>query len=571
MLTSKKKTPMSRDELNPPIESKPPRRPLSRLEFGLLIFLLVSGFALRAWRISSVGLDHFDEGVYVFSALGLMDTSQPHRLYPGQERFSPPVYFSLVGLFYRTIGRPSDTAPFLINAILGTLTILAVWYIGRAWFSVQAGLAAAVLLAFNEYHIALCRTALTDVAFGLFFLLALGAIVTAMKRQSVYLSVIAGLAIGLAWNTKYHGWLALPIAGVALLPLASFGRRRGIFSLRNFVLLGIMAIVALVCYFPWAMFIQSQPGGYVAFSKYQSTLISFRWLRNLWWHARMQLFLEGPLNRASILAAFLGISFLYSRKKWASTKSILIIAFLSILTLALGGSGAAAVLALLAVPLLLKKRPLFPAWLVISWLAILGFITPFYHPYARLVLPFTIATFLAAGYWVSAMIPEEQTGGDSAPKQKILAVGIVLIATLISFVIPDASNPWRSSRSVSKAALEMRSIIPPGGRTIVIGEPALAFYIHLANRPAFERIEDMAILGSLAEPVYVVTGRYASMREIRDGLKKLGDRLMYLGTFPMDPKDIRLLDDLAPREARRFRAQPDETFSLKVYRLLPKR
>jgi hypothetical protein len=123
---------------------------------------------------------------------------------------------------------------------------------------------------------------------------------------------------------------------------------------------------------------------------------------------------------------------------------------------------------------------------------------------------------------------------------------------------------------VAEAAAEMHAIIPEGSRTIVLGEPELAFYLHLSGRPAFERIEDMAVLAGLSEPVYVITGRYSAMRVIREGLDKLKDRLHYLGTFPMDPKDLRLLDDYPPLSAWRVRAHPDDTYNLKVYRLLPK-
>src|SRR5262245_32987534 len=46
---------------------------ITRMELCVVLTLLLLGFAFRIWKISSVGLDHFDEGVYVFSALGLTD------------------------------------------------------------------------------------------------------------------------------------------------------------------------------------------------------------------------------------------------------------------------------------------------------------------------------------------------------------------------------------------------------------------------------------------------------------------------------------------------------------------
>ena len=148
------------------------------------------------------------------------------------------MFFSLVGLAYYVFGGPSDIAAILINTILGTLTVGLVWWVGRSWFGPQTGIAAAALLAFSEYHIGLSRTALTDVAFGFFFLLALACVVVAFQRQSIGLSIVAGLMVGLAWNTKYHGWFALLIAGAALLPFAWYCRAPGVSQRRSFLALG---------------------------------------------------------------------------------------------------------------------------------------------------------------------------------------------------------------------------------------------------------------------------------------------------------------------------------------------
>jgi hypothetical protein len=117
----------------------------------------------------------------------------------------------------------------------------------------------------------------------------------------------------------------------------------------------------------------------------------------------------------------------------------------------------------------------------------------------------------------------------------------------------------------------MEKIIPFWERVIVVGEPSLAFYMHLANRPAFERTEDPVLFKNLETPVYLVTGVYANRAPtLREGLKKLNDRMVPLAKFPLIPKDIRVLDDFAPREARFYNTQPDDTYDLKLYRLLPK-
>ena len=543
-----------------------------KIELALLIILLLLGFTLRIWNISSVGLDHFDEGVYAFSALGLTDSNQPHRLYPGQTKISPPVFFSLVGLSYFIFGGPSDTAAILVNVLLGTLTIGLVWWIGRSWFSPQVGIGAAALLAFSEYHIGLSRTALSDVAFALFFLLALVMIVTTFQRQSISRAIIAGLTVGLAWNTKYHGWFALFIAGLALLPFAWRRRMDKSFLKRSFFLWGVMVAVAVACYLPWALYVQSQPGGYAALAKYQNSFINRHWFNNLWWQMQNQLFFEGWLSRASVPIAFLSILLVSHQRACQTLRFFLILFLLTTSTLLIGSSGTILLLTLVGIPTLLRKPVLFPGWLVLGWMTIWFFSTPVYRPYARLVLPFTIATYLVACLWISSKMngllsQEDWNIGWRPIWTAVSAVVVVIIAALM----PNPSNPWRPSRGVLEAAVAMEKIIPFWERVIVVGEPSLAFYMHLANRPAFERTEDPVLFKNLETPVYLVTGVYANRAPtLREGLKKLNDRMVPLAKFPLIPKDIRVLDDFAPREARFYNTQPDDTYDLKLYRLLPK-
>ena len=44
---------------------------ISKIELALILILTLAGFGLRVWKIQEVGLNHYDEGVYVLSALSL--------------------------------------------------------------------------------------------------------------------------------------------------------------------------------------------------------------------------------------------------------------------------------------------------------------------------------------------------------------------------------------------------------------------------------------------------------------------------------------------------------------------
>jgi 4-amino-4-deoxy-L-arabinose transferase-like glycosyltransferase len=547
---------------------------ITRLEIALVLILLTLGFILRAWRLSEVGLDHYDEGVYVFSALGMTDSSQPLRLSAEQINHSPPVYFGLVGLAYLLFGGPSDTAAIFVNVLLGTLTIPVVWWMGRTWFGRPAGIAAAALLAFSEFHIVLSRCALTDVAFAFFFLLALAAIVSALKHQSILTAILAGLMVGLAWNTKYHGWFALMISGAALFLFTWRQKGTDVSRSRYFLLWIIIALVAAACYLPWALYVQSQPGGYAALAKHQRTWLRLHWFSNLARQVRMQYYLEGTLSRLSVLAGFLCALVVSGGRLRRATLFLPILGLLLISALLFGGSGTAVLLVILAMPALLGRPVALQRWLILIWLAVWFLSTPLYNPFARLLLPFTAATYLVSGFWMSKFLDESQAEVRTIGRRCALIAAAMVIVLVVSAFLPDPSNPWRQSKSVAEAAQAMEELIPAGSRVVVVGEPTLAYYLHLADRPAFETSHDTTDrfkeVEQLQSPVYVVTGVYTDCSpDLQACMKKLGKRLTLLGTFSMHPKDLRVLDDFLPGDARRYVEDPDNTYDLRLYLCSP--
>jgi predicted membrane-bound mannosyltransferase len=128
-----------------------------RREFWLIGVLVLLGTALRLWGLSRLGLVHFDEGVYAISGLWMITPSPEAQLYAKQILFSPPLYFSLVGASYWIFGKAFDQAAILVNGIIGGATIGVVWWVTRRWLGPGAGIAAAVLVAFGDFHILYSR------------------------------------------------------------------------------------------------------------------------------------------------------------------------------------------------------------------------------------------------------------------------------------------------------------------------------------------------------------------------------------------------------------------------------
>ncbi|HEX6558750.1 MAG TPA: glycosyltransferase family 39 protein [Longimicrobiales bacterium] len=545
---------------------------LRKAEVLLVVLLMVFGLAMRVWRMSGVTLDHFDEGVYAFSALGVSDPQQPRVMYPSQEIFSPPLYFGLAGVLSRALDVTPDHALLALSILFGTLTIAAVWWLGRAGFGSAAGLSAAAIIAFNPFHIAFSRSALTDITFTFWLLCALGALVAAIERGSFRWAVLAGLATGLAWNTKYHGWFALLITGAALVPFTwRRYRERGMWQ-RPIAVWTVAAITAFLCYLPWMIYLRTRPGGYGGMARHYLGMLRTEWAHNFVRYGEMLAYFEGPASRIAMALA-IGAAVLYAAPRQVSARRLLaLLAVLGVVSLALGSAGTTLLLSLAAVPLLLKRPVPFRVWVLLAWIGLWIVAAPVYRPYARLLLPFTVATAIGAGIGLALAADWlRQPGEVPARRLQWAWLGVFLVAMiLVSFSIPTTARPWPHERGMAAVADSMTHYIPLGSRVIAVIEPTPAYYLHRAGRPGFERNGGFAVFDTLSTSAYVITGTYVRQSpRLQKRFAGLSAHFTAVGVFKVRPYDVRILDDLSPAAARRYRAHPDSTFDLHLWRFTP--
>lgn len=541
--------------MSPPDVSRPGTR-----EVWLVAALTMAALVLRAWQLQRVGLSQFDEGVYALSGLGLIDPSQPHRLFPDQQKFSPPVYFSLVALSDLLQG-PSDRAAILVNVVMGTLMVPAIWMVSRRWIGGAAAVVAAALVAFNDGHILMSRVALTDVTFALVFVVAVGAVAMALENPSRGRAISAGVLVGLSWNTKYHGWFALVIGAMAVAAKWRFERVPWV-ALRPQLRAGlVMSAVAVLCYLPWLLFIQAGSGATAGWAAYFATMLRINWVGNLLQHAHQQWLLEGLWSRMSVAIA-VALAMVVDRRLRAHGVA-------PVIGMSLGGAvlGASAVGVAAAGLVLWRLRQAggsYFLWcfgsLVVLWVVM----APLYQPYFRLLVPFTMATFILTGQVIVATAPAPAT----TTRGWVAMAGLGL-AALVGVAMPAPTSPWRSARAMADAASRIASRLAPGSPVTVIGEPPLAFYLHTAGHASFERGVTKTIEAS-SVPVNVVTGFYARRAPVLERwLADHASQLEPLGRFPVDPTDLRLIDDYGPDRALAYRARPDTMYDLVLYRYRP--
>jgi 4-amino-4-deoxy-L-arabinose transferase-like glycosyltransferase len=101
-----------------------------------------------------------------------------------------------------------------LTALLGTLTVVVVWRVGRR-LSPTAGLLAAAFLAVQPQHVRDSHVVLTDVPMTFFVALTMLASIRACETRRLTALALAGAAAGLAAATKYTGGIALVMPVVA--------------------------------------------------------------------------------------------------------------------------------------------------------------------------------------------------------------------------------------------------------------------------------------------------------------------------------------------------------------------
>ena len=527
-------------------------------DLAILIGILALAGLLRFEGLSAKGLTHFDEGAYALTAEAIGSGRGMDGWYPQQVWLAPPVFYGVSALGIRYGLDPTHATQF-IAAVFGVLGVAAIWCLGRSWSGrTDVAHAVALMLALSPHHLTFSRVGLTDTAFLFWFLVSLLVITAAERRRSLVLSAFAGLAVGVAWNTKYHGWLALVIWFCAL--LATQRKSSGTERTQALMRLGIAGLTAGLCYLPWYLHVAAQPGGYAALVEQHQ---SFLKPGNLTHNLRVQ------LESASFFATHSG---------WG---------------LALVGAGIAVALlrrrtALLAYTLLVVLSRGEPAWcvpaLVVAGLAglrsawrgrldaSLGFaflccftlLTPLYHPYARLLLPFVAALPLGASS-IATVAPGKRW-----------SAGILVVAVLLGGYAllrqPGSFLPANAAPAgLAHAAAELADELPPDVVCHVLGEPAAALGLRRAGREVrcVNGVSEVMEATPPGHSVWLLTGCYARRTgELARLRERHPEAFRLRATHNAQTGPVRWLDDHTPARLRAKNGKPEaNTYELRLFEI----
>ncbi len=515
--------------------------------------MTAAGGLLRLWSLGRLGLVHFDEGIYAMAGTWVLSPRGLAGLDPTVISYAPPGFPVLVGLAYGLFG-VSDVSAILVSIAAGTLTIPIVGWLGYRTFGRGAGAAASAFAALSGPHIAFSRMALTDCSFLLFWLLAIGQGQRFLEKPGIARAVALGLAVGVAQLFKYNGWIAgVVVALSAALWAIVRPEDRAVKRQRAVWGWGLLAaMIAAVVYWPWYRFVESH-GGYASLLAHQRGYLEGP---SSWpGHAILQLQQDRALSGGIWWLALCGFAGAISMRA----------------TLGAAASGSRSLardlLVTLSLPaLILWFSPLFGSllWMIgfiafglstatkatcvlaVGW-AVMAILTPFYHPYARLLLPFQgLSWLLLAGALAILRANLERLGEqrvrsfpDIAQSLFPIAVGLWITPLLLASSTPY----WSTARRISEL-LQTSDSLHTACRTVagdlpkdldslrLYARPPVTFYLSgvapVAPQPTLDRLlepglrKTWALLdaamvrqgGTTKERLAVTNNRWDLVREI---------------------------------------------------------
>jgi 4-amino-4-deoxy-L-arabinose transferase-like glycosyltransferase len=479
----------------------------SRREALVILALTLLGAGLRFWSFGDLGLTHFDEGIYALAGLWSVSRGGLASLDPTLIPYAPPGYPILVGLSYLVFG-VADVSAIVVATGCAVATIPVAGWLGRRTFGPGAGAEASAFAAMSMAHVAFSRKALTDAPFLLAWLLALGLGQRFLEAPRLGRAVAMGVAVGLAQNLKYNGWLAGAIIILtALLGLIVRREDRHVGSIARTFGFGLIgAAVAALAYGPWYGFVERQEGGYAGLVRHHRGYLGgiSSWYPHWEQQIAQVAALSGGLfwNFGTWCVAWLGcalsangLALVVPGTRWGWTRFRL-----GLLAGATALAGIASLpwwAGLIALPwLLIEARPA-PRLVGVSWLY-MSILTPFYYPYARLWLPLHAAGWLILAWAIVRLGPfarEVRVFPDESPVCDVWALrrpkawALALFACLVlahefGRVPPKAIPLARFFRPTTffrnlTADLVKSSIFPPseGIGVRVLARRALVFYL----------------------------------------------------------------------------------------------
>ncbi len=236
-----------------------------------LVVVVALAFFLRTYDLQNYPPGLFpDEAVNGEDAISILHGDI--RPFYSRNNGREGLFFYLQALLIKTFGI-GVWQMHLASAIVGTLTVLAIYFATSAYFGRLAGLLAALFLATSSWHLTLSRTGFRAILVPLFlalFTACTGFAISAVKEKRIRASYIYAAFAGIFFSTGFYTYIAYrAIIGVilgivVLLLLAALHPKIGFPHIRRYGKQTLLAVVmAAIVLLPLVLYFVQHPDEFI--------------------------------------------------------------------------------------------------------------------------------------------------------------------------------------------------------------------------------------------------------------------------------------------------------------------
>ena len=222
--------------------------------WNVILIIIILSAALFLPFLGSVPLFDWDENIFAESAREMLVTGNFYKIQSNYQPFEekPPFFFWLQAMSMSLFGESAFAARFP-NAIVGAVTLVLIYLLGRKYFCNRFGIYWSLAYMGSVLPHFYFRTALIDPAFNLFIfsgIFTLGLLVSTNKElrwKRDRKALLAGMLIGLAILTK--GPVAFLIVMLTALGVSLYKKSLKLVNFREIVLFAIPMLLVTSAWF----------------------------------------------------------------------------------------------------------------------------------------------------------------------------------------------------------------------------------------------------------------------------------------------------------------------------------
>ena len=242
----------------------------------LLTFLAVVGIVLLAFVFRFYDIQNYPAGLFPDEAANgedaLLILDGDYRPFYPRGNGREGLYFFLEAFSIGWLGI-GVWQLHAVSAVVGVMTVLAMYFATRVWFGRMAGILAALFLATSHWHVTLSRTGFRAILIPLFvalFTASVGYTIRSVKREKKLLSFVMAALAGASFAGGFYTYIAYRVMiGVVvgifgLLLLAAVHPKIGFPHFKRYGWQLVVSVLAVLLVFaPLGWFFVQQPDDFV--------------------------------------------------------------------------------------------------------------------------------------------------------------------------------------------------------------------------------------------------------------------------------------------------------------------